>query len=105
MRKQEEQNQDQKLLNFLPNLLQLLKGVEPQRLIEVTTFFQGAFLELTSHELFDEETYREEWLDNITVVQTFSEAFKGYTIHEIEVAIKTAQLILETKKEKEATNA
>lgn len=102
---QKQQNQDQKLLNFLPNLLQLLKGLEPQRLIEVTNFFQGAFLELTSHELFDEETYREEWLDNITVVQTFSEAFKGYTIHEIEVAIKTSQLILQNKKESEVHHA
>lgn len=103
MRNQEKKNQDQKLLNFTPNLLQCIQSIDANRLNEITQFFKNAFLELTSNELFDDEIYRQEWLDNISVIENLAFPFQELTTDELQTAIKVSQLKL--SKESEANHA
>lgn len=105
MRNQEEKEQnaqDKKLLSFTPNLLSNLQSFDANRLKKISKFFTKAFLLLTEHEVFEDEDYRRQWADNISVLEGMAIPFKGYSNEEMEIAIKTTLLTL--NKRKEVTN-
>ena len=96
----EEQNaQDKKLLSFTPNLLTNLQSFDSNRLDQISNFFKDAFLLLTSHEVFEDQEYRQEWADNVSVIEAMAIPFKNYSNEEMSIAIKTTLLILSQRKE------
>ncbi|ELM3650256.1 hypothetical protein RYR30_000556 [Flavobacterium psychrophilum] len=101
MRNNEEQ--DSKLLNLVPNLLTGLKSVDANRYHEIAKFLKTAFLELSDHELFDDVTYRRQWADNICVIEALSFPFEGYSNQEKSMAIDISLLVLSQSK-KEVTH-
>ncbi|WP_134355317.1 hypothetical protein [Flavobacterium psychrophilum] len=92
MRNNEEQ--DSKLLNLVPNLLTVLKTSDANRYHEIAKFLKTAFLELSDHELFDDVTYRRQWADNICVIEALSFPFEGYSNQEKTMAIDISLLVL-----------
>ncbi|QRE48061.1 hypothetical protein [Flavobacterium psychrophilum] len=102
MQKENEQ-QDSKLLNLVPNLLTVLKTSDANRYHEIAKFLKTAFLELSDHELFDDVTYRRQWADNICVIEALSFPFEGYSNQEKTMAIDISLLVLSQSK-KEVTH-
>jgi|GEM_PF-3238113 len=99
MTKENENQQDEKLLSFVPNLLSGLKSIDADRYATIYKFFQAAFLELADHELFDDVTYRIQWQDHLEVIRCASIPFIGYTNEEIRIAINVAEnVIIEHRK-------
>ncbi|GEJ41411.1 hypothetical protein FPN185_contig00011-0043 [Flavobacterium psychrophilum] len=96
----ENEQQDSKLLNLVPNLLTGLKTSDANRYHEIAKFLKTAFLELSDHELFDDPSYRRQWADNICVIEALSFPFEGYSNQEKSMAIDISLLVLsQSKKE------
>jgi hypothetical protein len=57
-------------------LLTEVNAINPERFQEMKVFFSEAFLLHTSEEVFDDSEYRQQWADNIQVLNTLSLVFK-----------------------------
>jgi len=90
-----ENEQDKKILDFVPNLLSGLQSIEANRYNEIYQFFKTAFLELTDHDLFEDSTYRLQWSNHLSVIESTSIAFKDYSDDEMRMAIEVAIKVLE----------
>jgi hypothetical protein len=94
MQRENEHQQDEKLLNLFPNVLMNLRSIGGGRFSETYEFFKTAFLELTENELFDDPIYRQQWQDNLNVIDSVAIPYKGYTNEEIIDAIKIVEIVL-----------
>lgn len=110
MQKQENQDQDKKLLDLGCNLVTSLKMTEPLALKKVSKFFHKQYIELSYHQDFEDNEYREEWVNNLAYLENFTKAFKGYSRKEIDIALDTAFKVLDKNRQnvmqgKEVENA
>lgn len=106
---QNNENQDKKLLDLGCNLVTSLKMTEPSAIKKVSKFFHKQYIDLSYHPDFEDNQYREEWVNNLAYLENFTKAFKGYSREEIETALKTAYLVLDKNRQsvlqgKEASN-
>ncbi|MBY0485595.1 MAG: hypothetical protein K2P85_00145 [Flavobacteriaceae bacterium] len=101
MSTENEKQQDEKLLNLVPNLLSGLKSIDANRYEEIFNFFKTAYCELSDHELFDDVTYRTQWQNNLCVIENASIPFIGYTQEEMRLAIDIAEAVLLKNRKKQ----
>lgn len=109
MRNNENENQDKKLLDLGCNLVTSLKMTDPSAIKKVSKFFNKQYIDLSYHQDFEDNQYREEWVNNLAYLENFTKAFKGYSKSEIETALATAFLVLDKNRQsvlqgKEASN-
>ena len=105
----ENENQDKKLLDLGCNLVTSLKMTDPTAIKKVSKFFQKQYIDLSYHQDFEYNQYREEWVNNLAYLENFTKAFKGYSKSEIDVALQVAFKVLDKNRQsilqgKEASN-
>ena len=85
--------------NENPNIvaIKLLNQVianEPGRFEEMKNFFTESFLIHTNHDLMDEKSHRQKWVEYISVLDDFASVFKPLSQIEVDMALDHAVNVL-----------
>ena len=88
MTKENEAAKD--LKNLVPNMLLGLSFCEPKRFKEIHDFFKTAFVELTSHDVFEETPFRNEWATYLSYLEGLAKPYEHFTAEEITTALEKA---------------
>jgi len=90
----ENQKQEKKLLDLPCNFIKSINMIDSKVFKKVYNFFSKEYIQLSYHQDFEDNDCRAEWVENLSYLETFTFAFKGYSKKEIDQAFTIAFNVL-----------